>query len=83
MKVQTFLAIGGPLDGHHVAEDYAGDEYIRFNSSSGVSYKTIVVPSFRGDGRPFLTYARDSKGKKIVEYPKCVLIWCGTFTDGH
>lgn len=67
MKVQTFLAIGGPLDGHQVTEDYAGDEYNRFNSSRGETYKMTN----NGYG---CTYERDAKGKKIIERPKCVLI---------
>ena len=39
MKVKTFLCIGGPLNGHTVTEQYAGDEYTRFVSSTGVGFE--------------------------------------------
>lgn len=36
MSIATYLAIGGPLNGHRVTEQYAGDEYHRFNSADKV-----------------------------------------------
>jgi hypothetical protein len=77
MKVQTFLAIGGPLNGFKVTEQNAGDEYLRFNNSHGLSYVTELktLPS----GKSFYSFARDSKGKRIIEFPKCVLIHTSLF----
>jgi hypothetical protein len=71
MKVQTFKAIGGPLNGHNVTEDYAGEDYTRFNNSGGVSYRMTYMLS--GTVK-ILIYVRDKSGKKIIEIPKCVLI---------
>lgn len=64
--IQTFLAVGGPLNGLSVTEQYAGPEYTRFNNASGIeySYETVVLPS----GRAFLKRTRD------VIMPKCLLI---------
>lgn len=36
MTATTYLAIGGPLAGHRVTEQYAGDDYHRFNSAEKV-----------------------------------------------
>ncbi len=74
IKIQTFLAIGGPLDGHTVTEDYAGDEYNRFNNAGGVSYKMKPVRYGKGPGCVGLVYVRDETGKKIIKTPACVLI---------
>lgn len=38
MKVQTFLAIGGPCDGLEVTEQYAGDDYRRYNGATRHRY---------------------------------------------
>mgnify|MGYP001604615338 CR=1 FL=1 len=40
MKVQTFVALGGPLNGYEVTEQYAGSDYLRYNKAfSGARYK--------------------------------------------
>ena len=79
MKVQTFLAIGGPLNGFKVTEDYAGDEYTRYNCSGGLTYKTKLICD-RNTITKHCVYERDEKGKKIPINEKCVLIHDSIFT---
>jgi len=75
MKVQTFIAIGGPLDKLTVTEQYAGPDYIRFNSSVGKIFAMVVKLSKDGQ-RHFNTY---DKTKIIV--PRCVLIHKSCFVS--
>ena len=52
--VQTFLAIGGPLHGYKVTEQYAGTDYVRFMSSVGEFHEVIRKTS--PSGRTYTTY---------------------------
>jgi hypothetical protein len=71
MKVQTFKAFGGPLDGLVVTEQYAGPDYIRFNSSAGVLY-----PFYKLGTHYISTKGAKRRGNVTVPYcPRCVLVY--------
>ena len=90
MKVQTFLAVGGPLHGDQVTEDYAGPEYHRFNSADRVvtavrcmacrNGATRLWDARRGRWRHeggIECYSQD-RGK-----PKCVLVHQTLWDQSH
>ena len=68
MKEQTFLAVGGPLHGNRVTEQYAGEEYHRFNSADRVTGK-VWDPKQR-------RWVKDHK-------PKCVLVHQTLWDPSH
>lgn len=72
--VQSYLALGGPLHGLEVTEQYAGDDYIRYNSAGGASqnYKRITLPS---GGRALIRI------KGSYSNPRCVLVYFPSQTD--
>jgi hypothetical protein len=77
MKVQTFRCYGGPLDGHEVTEQYAGDDYVRFNSASGEMWPPMVVMTNGTKSFHANTKAWNRKfnlGIKPV-VPKCILVY--------
>jgi hypothetical protein len=59
--IQTFLCIGGPLDGHKVTEQYAGSDYLGFNCDSQPAHSKYTKIKGRWM-RHFLT-------------PKHILVW--------
>ena len=68
MKVQTFKCYGGPLDGLEVTEQYAGEDYVRYNACAGRYPKYMEVTL--KDGSKF---DRCIKGQYIN--PSCVLVY--------
>lgn len=76
MTAQTFLALGGPLNGLQVTEQYAGPDYRRFNSASGERYPlvwAIQSPVRMIRVNPKSKRARDAGVQPFV--PKCVLVY--------
>ena len=47
MTAGVYVAIGGPLNGHRVTEQYAGSEYHRFNSADKVAKGKKRCPGCR------------------------------------
>jgi hypothetical protein len=63
MKVQTFRCYGGPLAGLDVTEQYAGEDYLRYNAAPS----NEKIELFRGSGTwATIRYGRKELGKENV-----------------
>jgi hypothetical protein len=70
MKVPTYRCFGGPLNGFDVTEQYAGKDYIRYNSSCGSIPLSPLYKIIKIDG---LNCRRLIKGRK--RNPKSILVY--------